>query len=272
MHFLFPADPMNPRAMDEFFRPQADVLGLEGYSLFSLEEQRVTRRIPAGERVVYRGWMLNGDDYLMLTGLVERAGGKMLTTPQQYLNAHHIPNWYPLVSDFTPETVVFPLEQLNSVGFNLVAELRNLGWGKLFLKDYVKSLKTAMGSLIDNAEDAPKVMALMEQFRGAIEGGLCVREYEFGLHDEQRYFVMNGEVNGVAYREPDMEILNAVAKRIDSPLFSVDIAYDANDRTRVVEIGDGQVSDLVNGWTPERFRECCDVLEKSDGERLGLRP
>ena len=271
MHFLFPADPINPRITDEFFKSQAEILGVEGCSLFSLENQRLTGRLPAGSRVMYRGWMLNGEEYLLLTGLVEGAGGKMLTSPQQYLNAHYVPNWYPLLSDFTPETAMFPLEQLNSAGFDLVAELRNLGWGKFFLKDYVKSLKTARGSLIDSAEDAPEVMALMEQFRGAIEGGLCVRKWEPGLRDEQRYFIVNGEVRGVTYREPDMETLNSVAKRIDSPLFSVDIAYDANGRTRLVEIGDGQVSDLVNGWTPERFKECCVFFEMFDGDRLGAR-
>jgi hypothetical protein len=261
MHFLFPADPVNPRVTDEYFKPQAKVLGLGGYSLFSLEDQRINGQIPSSKKVIYRGWMLNGDDYLLLTNLVESAGGTMLTTPQQYLNAHHIPNWYPLVSDFTAETVVFPAEQLNSVEFDLVSELRKLRWEKFFLKDYVKSLKTARGSLVDSAEDAPKVMALMEQFRGAIEGGLCVRKYEHGLHDEQRYFILNGEIRGVIHREPDMGTLNSVAKRIDSPLFSIDIAYDANGRTRLVEIGDGQVSDLVNGWTPQLFKESCEVLE-----------
>jgi hypothetical protein len=258
MHFIFPSDPIDPRVIDEFFKHQAKVLEPDGYSLFSLENKRVTCRIPAGQRVMYRGWMLNIDDYLLLTGLVERAEGTMLTTPRQYLNTHHLPNWYPLLSDFTSETVIFPSEQLHSAGFDLVAELRNLGWEKFFLKDYVKSLKTAMGSLIDNAEDAPKVMALMEQFRGVIEGGLCVRKYEPDLGEEQRYFIMNGQVAGTSYRERDIEMLNSVAKRIDSPFYSVDIAYDAHGRTRLIEIGDGQVSDLVGVWTPERFKECSE--------------
>ena len=115
--------------------------------------------------------------------------------------------------------------------------------------------------MIDSAEEAPEVLALMEQFRGAIEGGLCVRKYEPGLRDEQRYFIFKGGIRGVIHREPDMEALNLVAKRIDSPLFSVDIAYDADGRTRLVEIGDGQVSDLVNGWTPQLFKEGCEILE-----------
>jgi len=39
---------------------------------------------------------------------------------------------------------------------------------------------------------------------------------------------------------------------IDSPFFSVDIAQTDDGVARVVEIGDGQVSDLV-GWPAESF-------------------
>jgi hypothetical protein len=39
-----------------------------------------------------------------------------------------------------------------------------------------------------------------------------------------------------------------------SPFFSVDVALREDGVARIVEIGDGQVSDLV-GWSPERFAE-----------------
>lgn len=39
-----------------------------------------------------------------------------------------------------------------------------------------------------------------------------------------------------------------------SPFFSVDVALREDGAERIVEIGDGQVSDLV-GWSPERFAE-----------------
>lgn len=44
------------------------------------------------------------------------------------------------------------------------------------------------------------------------------------------------------------------ARRIKSHFFSVDVAMRSDGRLRVVEIGDGQVSDLV-GWEPGRFAE-----------------
>jgi hypothetical protein len=53
-----------------------------------------------------------------------------------------------------------------------------------------------------------------------------------------------------------MDILVAVAHMfpIPSPFFSVDIAERQDGIFRIVEIGDGQVSDLVQ-WTSKRFAE-----------------
>jgi ATP-grasp domain, R2K clade family 3 len=42
------------------------------------------------------------------------------------------------------------------------------------------------------------------------------------------------------------------AETIASPFFSVDVARRVDGVERIVEIGDGQVSDLV-GWSVERF-------------------
>lgn len=48
------------------------------------------------------------------------------------------------------------------------------------------------------------------------------------------------------------EIIETCAKRINSKFFSVDVVERRDGCKRVVEIGAGQVSDLV-GWTAERF-------------------
>ena len=42
------------------------------------------------------------------------------------------------------------------------------------------------------------------------------------------------------------------AEAIPGPFFSVDVAFRTDGVERIVEIGDGQVSDLV-GWSVERF-------------------
>jgi ATP-grasp domain, R2K clade family 3 len=147
----------------------------------------------------------------------------------------------------TPETRIFSIED------DLEKELRSLGWDGFFIKDYVKSLKTSIGSRIDDPAAIGSVIAEMEKFRGQIEGGICVRRIEdFKIETEQRYFVLHGKAFAA---EPDAKIpaiVQECAKRILSPFFSVDAVERSDGVQRIVEIDDGQVSDLV-GWTAERF-------------------
>src|SRR5262249_6921855 len=197
----------------------------------------------------YRGWMLTHGEYVNLAASVERAGGSCSTSPEEYVATHYLPNWYPIVKDHTPETVFF------SIDADLVSELRRLGWERFFIKDYVKSLKTSVGSIIEDPERIDPVVSEMEKYRGFIEGGLCVRRVEgFKAGSERRYFVLNRKPYAA---EPDAAIPEPViycANAIASPFFSVDVASRADGVDRIVEIGDGQVSDLV-GWSVERFVE-----------------
>ena len=92
----------------------------------------------------------------------------------------------------------------------------------------------------------------MLHYRDELEGGICVRRVEeFVEESECRYFVVAGLPHGPDEREIPPPVLVA-ANRIASPFFSVDVALNAAGQWRIVELGDGQVSDLV-GWTPERF-------------------
>jgi hypothetical protein len=48
------------------------------------------------------------------------------------------------------------------------------------------------------------------------------------------------------------EIVQRIAERIDSPFFSVDIVLALDDTLRLIELGDGQVSDRKK-WPANRF-------------------
>ena len=153
----------------------------------ALAGMKPLRGIPLGSRVVYRGWMMNGEKYGVMVEAIERCGATPFTGLREYLATHHLPNWYPLIPELTAETRVFPAEA------DLVAELRSLGWGAYFLKDYVKSLKTGRGSVVRDPADAPAVVAELREYRGEIEGGICARRVEeFEPGSERRYFVLNG--------------------------------------------------------------------------------
>lgn len=254
LHFLFPSDPFSPRAADELFREQMSALTEAGFSASVVpdtvvEEGKPLRGIPAGSRVVYRGWMLRPDGYERLAAAIENAEATPFTTAEEYVAAHYLPNWYPLVREFTPETRVFPPDE------KLVMRLEALGWDAYFVKDYVKSLKTSFGSLIHEPSQITQVLAEMHKFRGEIEGGVCIRRVEdFQPDSERRYFVLEGRPTGPDASEEIPDLVRTCAERIPSPFFSADVAKRQGGRLRIVEIGDGQVSDLV-GWSPTGFAQ-----------------
>jgi hypothetical protein len=254
IHFIFPRDSAEPACPEEMFADQWSALTQVGFtaSLCSdgvLAGAKPLRNVPPGSVVVYRGWMVKSEKYSALVSAIEQCGAMAFTSPHEYLATHHLPNWYPVLSDLTPETRVFPADA------DIVAELRALGWSAYFLKDYVKSLKTARGSIVREPAEAPAVIAEMREYRGEIEGGFCVRRVEdYVLESEQRYFVLHGIGYAAAEGAPVPELVRQCAKRLPSKFFSVDVARRRDGALPVVEVGDGQVSDLV-GWSPIVFAD-----------------
>jgi hypothetical protein len=136
-----------------------------------------------------------------------------------------------------------------------VRELTALAWESFFVKDYVKSLKTSVGSRITDPELITRVVDEMKQFRGEIEGGICVRRVEdFITESERRYSVLNGILHSGQSLDEIPAVVLECARRIPSKFFSVDVVQRRDGIIRVVEIGDGQVSDLV-GWSVDAFVE-----------------
>ncbi len=260
-HFLYPARPFALGTVDDTFEAEAAALreagfGVSTVSLEDLVDGRLKLRptIPTDRSLVYRGWMLNESSYARLERGIRDQGGQMLTETATYLYCHHLPNWYSSLQEFTPETKFFPPDA------NLELELRELGWDGYFLKDHVKSLKTGIGSIIRDPAQAEFWLQEMQRTRGELEGGICVRRVEaLRGETERRYFVIGGRAFAASGQIP--ALVNEVAGRVPSQFFSLDIVATDHGRERVIEIGDGQVSDLV-GWEPERFAQVW--LEASD--------
>jgi hypothetical protein len=252
LHFVFPSHSADPARPEEMFADQWEALTEAGFSASLCSDtvlagMKPLRNVPSASRVVYRGWMVNGEQYAALVRAIEQCGATAFVSPQEYLTTHHLPNWYPRLSDLTPETRVYPAD------VDLVAELRSLGWDAYFLKDYVKSLKTRRGSIVREPSEAPAVLAEMREYGGELEGGICVRRVEdFIPESEQRYFVLHGIGYAASEESPIADIVRQCAERVPSKFFSVDVARRRDGELRVVEVGDGQVSDLV-GWSPRAF-------------------
>jgi hypothetical protein len=61
-------------------------------------------------------------------------------------------------------------------------------------------------------------------------------------------------LNGIAYARDGIvpEVVQIIAARIRSPFFSVDIVLNSDGHPRLIELGDGQVSDKKK-WLADRF-------------------
>jgi hypothetical protein len=252
VHILYPNSQLRAKEPDEQFAAEVQAVRAAGFelSLFSLENFqagtfRAVPPLPSNSEILYRGWMLSATEYAAFGSAVSRAGARLAIELSMYLSSHYLPGWYSALADLTPETRVYP------PNCDLEAELSALGWTEFFIKDYVKSLKTSVGSRITKPEQVAAVVADMQRFRGVIEGGFCVRRVESFLADtERRYFVLDGMPHAATGEVP--AIVHECAKRLHSRFYSVDVVQRTDGHFRIVEVGDGQVSDLV-GWTPERF-------------------
>ena len=252
MWLLYPNHPLASKQPDELFAEEfeaAATLGVRA-SLFSFEDFlaghfRSRPAIPFGQTVVYRGWMLTLAQYAQLYAEIGQLGSSMLTSPAQYERCHHLPGWYWALRDYTPETLFF------SESDDIAARLRMLDWSSCFLKDYVKSLSGEGGSMVRDLSSIPEVIARMKLFRGEIEGGVCARRIEeFDDTTEERHFVFHGTPFPRSRDVPD--VVADAARLIDSPFFTVDTVRRRDGIVRIVELGDGQVSDRKQ-WTVDQF-------------------
>jgi len=56
-------------------------------------------------RLLYRGWMLTGEEYEALDEALGERGHALMTTPAEYAAAHYLPNWYPRLKGYTARSV-----------------------------------------------------------------------------------------------------------------------------------------------------------------------
>src|SRR5438876_10574804 len=100
-HFVFPRDSAAPASPEEMFADQWAALTKAGFSASLCSDAvlagtKALRNLPSGCQVVYRGWMVKGEEYAALVRAIERSGANAFISPQEYLATHHLPNWYPL--------------------------------------------------------------------------------------------------------------------------------------------------------------------------------
>lgn len=292
MKIVFCNNFLAPNRPDEDFEAEYEAAlraGHEVYliSLESLREgnpARSLRSVPVqgGDApAMYRGWMLQGEEYAALYQGLQQRSLQLINTPDEYLNCHYFPNSYPIVEAHTPQSTW--LEVAGEANFGEIAEkLKVFGDQPLILKDYVKSEKHywAQACFIPSAAnqaDVKRVTSAFLALRGQyLNKGLVYRAFVeleplamhpgsgMPLSKEFRLFYLNSKLlvcapywnEGTYDAElPDLDAFNAVAARVDSNFFTMDVAKQKNGEWLIMELGDGQVSGLPEHLSPDAFYE-----------------
>jgi hypothetical protein len=258
---LYPSNPFKKTEPDEDYADEYLCAKENGIncSLFSIEDFDVGRfgarpELEPGTRVLYRGWMLAPTSYATLVDSIAARGSSAITSPTDYARCHYLPNWYEKCKPFTPATVFAKRSD------NFSSIVADLDWQKYFVKDYVKSLTTSRGSVANTPSEISEVVAAIEKYRGQVEGGVCIREFEnLMLETEERYFVVDGKAYSRDDDVPDLVL--EVASRAFSPFFSVDVAKRTDGELRLIELGDVQVSDRKK-WELNAFVQVLRRFER----------
>jgi len=256
MIVLIPCNPLDQKQADEPFLSEHQLLKSSNVrcSLFDFDalaqgEFKPKPALNSEDLILYRGWMLNPFSYEILENMVHRTGAKMITSTEEYVLSHHLPRWYQSCKDLTPESVFLSVEA------DIVMESKKLDWEKYFVKDYVKSNYDERGSIANSPSEVVEIINIIKEHRGDIEGGITLRKVEqFRPETEIRYFIFGDKIYSPNTNIPS--IVEEISKRHRAPFYSVDIIENHEGQHRLIEIGDGQVSDKKT-WNTEEF---CNLI------------
>ncbi|AKV02697.1 putative membrane protein [Labilithrix luteola] len=277
MLLLLPSDPLHPRRPDEHFSDEGTAARNLGHQVMLVDHDALCRADGAAEGVarvsvegsvsdaLYRGWMLRSDQYAAFEEALAKRGVTLRTNARQYQQAHELPGWYAPLASVTPESVW----TRGSSSDDFRAICRQLGSGPAVLRDYSKSMKhywheAAFIQDVANEDAAWRIAQRFLELRDdAFVGGFVLRRFESLRADEIRTWWVDGACV-LQTPHPDSRAdaplpeidLGALAKRIPNlrlPFVTVDLALRDDGVWRVIELGDGQVSDRPRTTPAEAF-------------------
>jgi ATP-grasp domain, R2K clade family 3 len=269
MLLLVPADPLRPRRVDEHFAAEAAAARDAGVTVALIDHdalagpgdaERAVARVPRGDGdgdgvvAVYRGWMLSGRQYEAFADALADQGVALRTSTAQYRQAHELPGWYPALAPVTPEAAW----TAGGGEPEFRAACARLGPGPAVLRDYVKSMKHYWHEAvyIPDLDDLAAAWQVAARFRELREddftGGFVLRRFEHFVSAEARTWWVDGTCRLTTPHPdtsdelpPDIDLtpFAPLIRSLALPFVTADLARRADGTWRVIELGDGQVSD-----------------------------
>ncbi|MEJ3653430.1 ATP-grasp domain-containing protein [Actinomycetes bacterium KLBMP 9759] len=273
MILIVPHDVMRSRRVDEHFSAEAAAARAAGWTVALVDHDALAAgdavdhaiaRVPAGSDAVYRGWMLSSARYAGFADALGAKGTALRTDAARYRRAHELPGWYAALAGATPETVWTVGTDRRDVD----RACRALGSGPAVLRDYTKSMKhywddAAFVPDVADADSTWRVACRFAELRENVEGGFVLRRFERFTGAEARSWWIDGTCRLISAHPdtPDAEPPSDLDTRPFAPLVhgldlafvTLDLALRDDGEWRVIELGDGQVSDRPIGLPAEEL-------------------
>jgi hypothetical protein len=271
----------NPHQRDEFDveADAAEAVGLDSWqvdlaALLDGDLDRAVNALPERGRLtlLYRGWLLTAAEYEELFEAVGERGHRLVTTPGAYAAALYVPRWYPRLKAWTARTVWTDGFDAGEAWAEASEELGPPPW---IIKDHVKSAKEhwSEACFVPAAASRERFVEQCERMvevRGdRADGGIVVRRFldlkSFGRTADgpaflefRLFFARGALVAAESYYDfdvevPDFSAFEALAARIGSPFFSMDVARLSDGGWVVIETNDGGTSGLPESLDPREL-------------------
>jgi hypothetical protein len=272
--------PYQPQLAEDRFELEAlaaEELDIEAYAVpldpvVNGEPERALHRLPkpCGRRWLYRGWLLDADEYTSLSEAVGERGEELIVDPESFAEALYAPSHLPALGSHTAAARWTEGEDIRDA-YEAALELGPPPW---IVKDHVKSAKESWhrACFVPAGAGFDEFAGVCEQLlaiRGdRFERGFVVKRFlelaylaawgpeQRRLPDEHRLFFWEGRLVAHApYYDVETTLADPgqfafLSDVIESPFFSADVARLAAGGYTVIEINDGGCSILPEQLDP----------------------
>ncbi|MGI5521837.1 ATP-grasp domain-containing protein [Micromonospora sp. CA-259024] len=273
MMLLVPANPLWPCRPDDHFAAEAQAARAAGFDVAVVDHDALTQgdplravaAVPAGGVAVYRGWMLRSEQYRAFAEALAVRGVTLRTGSDQYRCAHELPGWYHALAAVTPTSTWTTSADRTAFG----RARAQLGDGPAVLRDYTKSMKHHWHEavFVPDLTDATAAWQIAARFLDLraddFTGGFVLRSFEHFTTAEVRTWWTHGTCalvgahpdtpNDLPPAEVGLATITPLVAALDLPFVTVDLARRDDGIWRVIELGDGQVSDRPTTINPHDF-------------------
>ncbi|MFF0455813.1 ATP-grasp domain-containing protein [Nocardia africana] len=287
MIVLVPADVLRPGRADAHFAADAEAARASGMRVELVDHDALTRtgspdpraavrRVRGEGPAIYRGWMLRGEQYAAFDDALRERRVTLCTNARHYRRAHEFPGWYDVFAPLTPES-----SWTRGVGRDEFDRARAfLGPGPAVVRDYTKSMKHHWHEAmyipdLADTDAAWRVAQRLRELRGLdLTGGFVLRRFEDLAAEEVRTWWVDGSCRLVGPHPdtpdrmpapgPDLTAVEPLVRELGCRFVTVDFALRSDGVWRVLEVGDGQVSDRPATLAPQRLLTALATLGGSD--------